>query len=82
MPSAELPFEYLLNALRLNEGFEQSEFELRTGLPFEMVGERLAQARQRGLMDTSGTRWRPSTRGLNFLNDLLAEFVPSGRCRA
>ena len=76
VPSSELPFEYLLNALRLNEGFEQREFELRTGLPFAMVGERLAQARQRGLMDNSGTRWSASTRGLNFLNDLLADFLP------
>jgi putative oxygen-independent coproporphyrinogen III oxidase len=76
VPAAELPFEYLLNALRLNEGFEQREFELRTGLPFASVAERLAQAQQRGLIENRGTRWQASTRGFNFLNDLLADFLP------
>jgi putative oxygen-independent coproporphyrinogen III oxidase len=75
---SELPFEYLLNALRLNDGFEEQEFEQRTGLAFAVVGAELARARQRGLMERSGTRWRASTRGFNFLNDLLAEFLPTG----
>ena len=74
---SELPFEYLLNALRLNDGFEEQEFEQRTGLAFGVVGGELARAQQRGLMERSGTRWRASTRGFNFLNDLLAEFLPS-----
>ena len=47
VPAAELPFEYLLNALRLNEGFEQREFELRTGLPFG-AGRRAAGAARSG----------------------------------
>ena len=76
VPAAELPFEYLLNALRLNEGFEQREFELRTGLPFALVAERLAGAQRRGLMQCSAARWCASARGLNFLNDLLADFLP------
>jgi len=76
--ATELPFEYLLNALRLNDGFEEQEFERRTGLAFGIVRAELARAQQRGLMERGGTRWRASTRGFNFLNDLLAEFLPSG----
>jgi putative oxygen-independent coproporphyrinogen III oxidase len=76
VPTAELPFEYLLNALRLNEGFEQSEFELRTGLAFAQVVDRLAHAQHLGLVECSATRWRASTQGFNFLNDLLAQFLP------
>jgi oxygen-independent coproporphyrinogen-3 oxidase len=76
VPSAELPFEYLLNALRLNEGFEQREFELRTGLAFALVAAALTRAQQRGLMRCCGGRWRASAQGFNFLNDLLAEFLP------
>jgi putative oxygen-independent coproporphyrinogen III oxidase len=76
--ATELPFEYLLNALRLNDGFEEQEFERRTGLAFGIVRAELARAQQRGLMERGGTRWRASVRGFNFLNDLLAEFLPSG----
>jgi putative oxygen-independent coproporphyrinogen III oxidase len=78
VPAAELPFEYLLNALRLNEGFEQRAFELRTGLSFAVVSAGLARAQQRGLIECRGTHWAASAQGLNFLNDLLADFLPSG----
>jgi putative oxygen-independent coproporphyrinogen III oxidase len=77
VPALELPFEYLLNALRLNEGFEQYEFESRTGLPMTAISAQLALAARRGLLEHSGTRWRASVRGFNFLNDLLALFLPS-----
>jgi putative oxygen-independent coproporphyrinogen III oxidase len=75
---SELPFEYLLNALRLTDGFEQLEFERRTGLAFDIVAAPLAEARQAGLMEQTGQHWRPSALGLNFLNDLLARFLPTG----
>ena len=77
MPAAELAFEYLLNALRLNEGFEQREFESRTGLALSVVGAEFALAQRRGLLERSGTRWRASAQGFNFLNDLLALLLPS-----
>ncbi|MFI4867946.1 MAG: radical SAM family heme chaperone HemW [Steroidobacterales bacterium] len=77
VPAAELPFEYLLNALRLNEGFEERDFEARTGLQFAAVSSGLGQAQRRGLMERAGTRWRASAQGFNFLNDLLAQFLPS-----
>jgi putative oxygen-independent coproporphyrinogen III oxidase len=76
VPSAELPFEFLLNALRLNEGLEQREFEQRTGLAFALVADGLGRAQRRGLVHCSGTRWCASAQGFNFLNDLLADFLP------
>ena len=82
VPLAELPFEYLLNALRLNEGFEQREFEARTGCPFAALDVELARAQQRGLIERCGTRWRASARGFDFLNDLLALFLPAGAASA
>jgi oxygen-independent coproporphyrinogen-3 oxidase len=78
VPSAQLPFEYLLNALRLNDGFEQDHFEGRTGVSFELVGAEFVLAQGRGLMERRGKRWRASAQGLNFLNDLLWRFLPSG----
>jgi putative oxygen-independent coproporphyrinogen III oxidase len=80
--AAELPFEYLLNALRLNDGFEESEFEARTGLAFAIVASGLARAQQRGLLECSARGWRASTRGFNFLNDLLADFLPDAAAGA
>lgn len=73
---SERPFEYLLNALRLNEGFERRDFEARTGVPFETVGSAFDSAQQKGLVDRRGERWFPTPRGLNFLNDLQASFLP------
>jgi putative oxygen-independent coproporphyrinogen III oxidase len=72
----ELPFEFMLNALRLTEGFSAQSFCARTGLPFERVAPTLERARARGLVVNSGTLWRASPRGLQFLNDLLIEFLP------
>jgi putative oxygen-independent coproporphyrinogen III oxidase len=77
VPAVELPFDYLLNALRLNEGFEQREFESRTGLALSVVAAQFALAQQRGLLQRIGTRWRASAQGFNFLNDLLALMLPS-----
>jgi oxygen-independent coproporphyrinogen-3 oxidase len=76
VPAAELPFEFLLNALRLNEGFEQREFEARTGLALALLDDGFALALQRGLLERRGTRWRASALGFNFLNDLLALLLP------
>jgi putative oxygen-independent coproporphyrinogen III oxidase len=78
VPEAELAFEFLLNALRLNDGFEECEFERRTGQSFALLGAHFTYAQQRGLIERHGQRWRPSALGSNFLNDLLAQFVPSG----
>jgi putative oxygen-independent coproporphyrinogen III oxidase len=71
----ELPFEFMLNALRLVEGFEVSTFTARTGLPWEAIDERMAALVGEGLLVASGTWYRASPLGLRFLNDVLLRFV-------
>jgi putative oxygen-independent coproporphyrinogen III oxidase len=75
----QLPFEFMLNALRLNEGFATVDFLARTGLGFACVEATLGRARERGLMESVtglvGERWRPTGLGLRFLNDLQASFL-------
>jgi oxygen-independent coproporphyrinogen-3 oxidase len=76
VPASDLPFEFLLNALRLNEGFEPAAFEARTGVPFQSIAAPCALAMTRGLIHSDGRRWSATTKGLNFLNDLQAIFLP------
>ena len=71
----DLPFEYMLNALRLNEGFETADFPRRTGLGFGAVELALARAQDRGLLEPRTGGWRPSALGRRFLNDLQASFL-------
>jgi putative oxygen-independent coproporphyrinogen III oxidase len=73
--AADLPFEFMLNALRLNEGFSAECFEARTGLPLEAVQGRLEQAARRGLLQARAGGWQPSALGWRFLNDLQATFL-------
>ena len=78
---AELPFEFMLGALRLREGFAFSRFLERTGLPPSAVAPRLADAERRGLLESrpepdGDTRWQPTARGFDFLSDLQAMFLP------
>lgn len=73
------PFEFMLNALRLLDGFELSLYEARTGLPASTVVERLQSLAAQGLAVVTDTRWRASERGLRFLNDLLVAFLPPSR---
>jgi putative oxygen-independent coproporphyrinogen III oxidase len=72
---AQLPFEFMLNALRLNEGFRADLFEERTGLSLESVKTRLGAAQQAGLLEPWEAGWRPTTLGRRFLNDLQAAFL-------
>ncbi|HTY93066.1 MAG TPA: radical SAM family heme chaperone HemW [Steroidobacteraceae bacterium] len=73
---AELPFEFMMNALRLTAGFSAALFEARTGLSFEAVAPILRRQRERGLIEEVEGRWAPSPTGLRFLNELLVEFLP------
>ena len=73
---AELPFEFMLNALRLPGGFETRLFAERTGLSWERVAAPLAAAEGRGLVERTPSGVRPTGLGLRFLNDLLVEFLP------
>lgn len=72
---ADLPFEFMLNALRLAGGFELPWFTERTGLPLSSIQTALQQAEQQGLLLREGSHVRPSVRGLDFLNDLQALFL-------
>jgi len=72
----ELPFEFMLNALRLTAGFAQASFITRTGLAWESVAAPLRAALDAGLLSRTVEGYRPSPRGLRFLNDLLLTFLP------
>ena len=75
---SELLFEFMLNALRLRDGFDESLFEQRTGLPADSLADAAAAATERGLIELSGARrWQPTALGRRFLNDLQAEFLPN-----
>ena len=73
---ADLPFEFMLNALRLVEGVESQLFFDRCGLPLNAIAQALDQAELRGLLLRDLQRIRPSPRGLDFLNDLQSLFLP------
>ncbi|MEA3175253.1 MAG: hypothetical protein QOF42_2664 [Gammaproteobacteria bacterium] len=72
---ADLPFEFMLNALRLNAGFAAREYENRTGLPMANLQQQLSAAEQRGLMAATPAGWRPTELGMRFLNDLQGSFL-------
>ena len=74
---ADLPVEFLMNALRLVEGVPATLFAERTGLPLAALEPALSRAREAGLLEEDPVRLRASERGLRFLNDLLQEFMPS-----
>ena len=71
----DLPFEFMLNALRLREGFTLLEFVERTGLALSSIEPQLREAERKGLIVRDAGRVRPSTRGFDFLNDLQAIFL-------
>jgi putative oxygen-independent coproporphyrinogen III oxidase len=75
VPRVELPFEFMLNALRLNEGFELDDFVARTGLTPLAIEPALQRARERGLAQSTGSGWRATELGRRFLNDLQASFL-------
>lgn len=72
----ELPFEYLMNALRLTQGVPAEDFVRRTGLPLESLGPAREQAQERGLLAPSEKRLVATAKGQLFLNDLLQLFLP------
>lgn len=73
---ADLPFEFVLNALRLREGFSLQDFTERTGLPLSAIDAPLHEAQARGLIERDFARVRPTERGFDFLSDLQALFLP------
>ena len=71
----ELPFEFMLGALRLREGFDLTLFGERTGLPPSSVQASLELAIARGLLVLADGQVRPTVKGFDFLNDLQAIFL-------
>ena len=74
---AELPFEFMLNALRLKDGFALRDFSERTGLPISAIQQPLGQALAKGLIERDLYRVRPTERGFDFLSDLQSLFLPA-----
>jgi coproporphyrinogen III oxidase-like Fe-S oxidoreductase len=71
----ERPFEFLMNALRLNEGFAPALYVARTGLHWDEQTSALRIAQQRGLLDVRGQAVRPTALGRRYLNGLLRLFL-------
>ncbi|MDR2015892.1 MAG: radical SAM family heme chaperone HemW [Azoarcus sp.] len=71
----ELPFEFMMNALRLSEGVPATLFNERTGLPLTAIAGELEKARRASLLDPAPERLRPTARGMRFLNELLQIFL-------
>lgn len=72
----DLPFEFMMNALRLTGGFALAQFGAHTGLPLAAVEERLIEARKAGFIEIVDERVVPTARGRRFLNELLQGFLP------
>ncbi|GLQ50317.1 radical SAM family heme chaperone HemW [Dyella flava] len=73
--AGELPFEYMLNALRLIDGVPAGDFPTRTGLPLQQIAARLAEGRRRGWLDADPQRLGTTPLGQRFLNDVIASFL-------
>ncbi len=73
---ADLPFEFMLNALRLKEGFALTDFMERTGLAMTSIQTGLKTAEDQGLIVRDWTRVWPTERGFDFLSDLQSLFLP------
>jgi oxygen-independent coproporphyrinogen-3 oxidase len=72
---SELPFEFMLNALRLRNGFGLRDFSERTGLPLTAIEAALQEAERKGLIERDFVRVRPTQRGFDFLSDLQEIFL-------
>ncbi len=75
----EIAFEFLMNALRLREGFEPALFEQRTGEGISVIEPVVENAIQQSLLENSGSHIRATDLGFRFLNDLLELFLPLPR---
>jgi oxygen-independent coproporphyrinogen-3 oxidase len=82
VPAADLPFEFMINALRLGAGFAMEGFTATTGLAESAVLPTLQRLAGEGLMQQEGPRWRATTRGQQFLNEVLQRFLPTRNSQA
>lgn len=72
---ADLPFEFMLNALRLRDGFKLQDFADKTGLAFTAIQKGLDEAERKGLIERDFVHAKPTERGFDFLNDLQSLFL-------
>jgi oxygen-independent coproporphyrinogen-3 oxidase len=74
--TADLMFEFMLNALRLNDGFREDLFIQRTALTAGDLQMATTEARKKGMIERSSKgRWKPTELGRRFLNDLQSQFI-------
>ena len=76
IPAERLPFEFMLNALRLNDGFPLLDFATRTGLAQNVIQPQLDNAVRRGWLELADDHVRATELGQRFLNDVIASFLP------
>jgi oxygen-independent coproporphyrinogen-3 oxidase len=72
----QLPFEFMLNALRLNDGFVEADFAATTGQPLERIMPTLQRAFEREWLERHAGRIRATALGQRFLNDVVGLFLP------
>ena len=77
IPSPELPFEFMLNALRLIDGVPTNLITQYTGLPLSSIQSTLEAAIDDGLLEDTSAQLKPSEKGALFLNELLERFIPN-----
>jgi putative oxygen-independent coproporphyrinogen III oxidase len=77
----QLPFEFMLNVLRLREGFALDHFEARTGLSREVIAEPLGRAIAAGWLLSDAARVTPTESGLRFANDVISLFLTDDPAR-
>ena len=75
LSAADLPFEFMLNALRLSDGVDTSTFSERTGLPLSVISKGLDEASKKGLLDENPSKLKPTALGLRYLNNLQEMFL-------
>lgn len=71
----DLPFEFMLNTLRLTDGVDTNTFSERTGLPLSVISKGLAEASKKGLLDENPSKLKASALGLRYLNNLQEVFL-------
>ncbi|MEZ5461412.1 radical SAM family heme chaperone HemW [Dokdonella sp.] len=76
LAAVDLPFEYMMNALRLVDGVPSTDFEKFTGLGFEVIAPIIEEARTRGWITPDADFLRTTTEGQRLLNDVIALFLP------
>lgn len=75
LEKAALPFEFMLNALRLKKGFTEQRYQQQTGLKLSSLQPLLDELTQKGLLENSGQYIHCTTLGWNFLNETLERFL-------